>query len=862
MANFLINTGGTSEWEDWSGGSVNATLDTYTISNRTTFRIAVDTYQCQNHSAAFGSFDGCSFGGSGGKVRLDGTQVRVLPFNTGSGTVPAIGTTISQGGVSGPLLGIWADWQSEPLAAGAAMPATGYIKLKSVTGGAFASGALTGISASATGPDVVGWIEVRAPDTSAFIVSRLGVFETEGDWFELGTTNGSRGQILQCPTTGTVAGIFPGVWIETGAGTGVYERWPCVGTMPASASTPTDVRARFVWQTTAGIRIGSDGTNNVGLLPPTGCRVRIPNIIMTCCTRTVGSGSGPRVLPNATLSTRAEFSTGTAGIVSLKNCVVQWYAVFWQCKSLTLGDIAIAGILEPSECATPMVAYNGIVAPVQQQAVVPLTLTSSFYGGDFDDWAFVRSAFGTGNVVNLASVQNANFRRCRSQALVERTSAGATTWNVSGASGNILFDDCDAIGAKVNVGVSAFNCKAENLHYCDRVEGTTTSANAGDMLTLSGTLDFTLDGYDFMGLTNVHPYNSVVQMTNTIRTRIRNAGSPTARLSLGSANSTARIILSGGGNRDFRIQRLYHQDTRTDQWSMSNFDIGGVIEHVWGDALDSSTVAANECKVRACLGLNSTANLGATYGQHWQFYITSAISGRLSILGNEPLDSTADQCFISAGTPQFDGQSEIKLTSVGDEITWVTPYWVKGASAFAASGDPVLAGTTTGNLAYEFQIDTGSGWNGTWLTLNSTNLTSFNAALVPAQGFKIKIRARCVTASNGNSLRSVRITFDIPTGFWEDLDNLYPLETLTVSLSNVVVGSAYRLERVSDGTEIVSGTAASSAFDLTVDGALLGVAARLKVRKASGSPYYQPYETQIPSLASTQSIFVSQIADE
>ncbi len=42
----------------------------------------------------------------GGGVLLDGRNVRWLPYNSGTGTVPAIGTSITQGGATGYLLGV------------------------------------------------------------------------------------------------------------------------------------------------------------------------------------------------------------------------------------------------------------------------------------------------------------------------------------------------------------------------------------------------------------------------------------------------------------------------------------------------------------------------------------------------------------------------------------------------------------------------------------------------------------------------------------------------------------------------------------------------------------------------------------
>ncbi|MFK5284194.1 hypothetical protein ACI3PL_31910, partial [Lacticaseibacillus paracasei] len=77
--------------------------------------------------------------------------------------------------------------------------ATGFIKFREVSGGAFAAGALTGIGASATGADVPGWLEIVLGAVN-ITVPRLGKFKTRGDWFYLDNTTGARAQVLQVPT--------------------------------------------------------------------------------------------------------------------------------------------------------------------------------------------------------------------------------------------------------------------------------------------------------------------------------------------------------------------------------------------------------------------------------------------------------------------------------------------------------------------------------------------------------------------------------------------------------------------------------------------------------------------------------------
>lgn len=193
----------------------------------------------------------------GGGVLIDGRNVRWLPYDTGSGNVPAIGTTVSQGGVSGYLLGVWDTLTSAPTAVGAAMPADGFIKFREVSGGTFSAGALTGIGASATGPDVTGWIEVVQDQGTAITVSRKGSGHVvRGDWFYLDDTTGSVGQVLQVPTNGGGANTYcPGVWIETEPDSENYVYWPELASASSNGwavshlGAPlggTDVRQKFV----------------------------------------------------------------------------------------------------------------------------------------------------------------------------------------------------------------------------------------------------------------------------------------------------------------------------------------------------------------------------------------------------------------------------------------------------------------------------------------------------------------------------------------------------------------------------------------------------------------------------------------
>jgi len=81
-------------------------------------------------------------------------------------------------------------------------------------------------------------MEVRGPDTGTITVPRIGKVTSVEAWYELGTTSGTAGQIIPCPTTATAVNMFPGIWVETGVGTGIYEPWRAAG-MKITPSGPS-----------------------------------------------------------------------------------------------------------------------------------------------------------------------------------------------------------------------------------------------------------------------------------------------------------------------------------------------------------------------------------------------------------------------------------------------------------------------------------------------------------------------------------------------------------------------------------------------------------------------------------------------
>ena len=116
-------------------------------------------------------------------------------------------------------------------------------------------------------------------------------------------------------------------------------------------------------------------------------------------------------------------------------------------------------------------------------------------------------------------------------------------------------------------------------------------------------------------------------------------------------------------------------------------------------------------------------------------------------------------------------------------------------------------------------------------------------------------RGRFVSA-NGQSFVRARLPTD-------------PAGLTTLTLTNIAVGSRYRIERQGDGSLATpaanaEGVAASSTVVISLDYYATGSAnndLRIRVRKASAAPKYQPLETLTTVFVGGASVFIAQVPD-
>lgn len=88
--------------------------------------------------------------------------------------------------------------------------------------------------------------------------------------------------------------------------------------------------------------------------------------------------------------------------------------------------------------------------------------------------------------------------------------------------------------------------------------------------------------------------------------------------------------------------------------------------------------------------------------------------------------------------------------------------------------------------------------------------------------------------------------------------------TCSVRIQNAVTGSRYRIEVSSTGTLVAEGDVSSADFSVSVPLYPAGNAAntlKVKIRKGTTAPKYQPFETQVTAVSAGALAYVSQVLD-
>jgi hypothetical protein len=195
--------------------------------------------------------------------------------------------------------------------------------------------------------------------------------------------------------------------------------------------------------------------------------------------------------------------------------------------------------------------------------------------------------------------------------------------------------------------------------------------------------------------------------------------------------------------------------------------------------------------------------VGTVFYDHFK----SDTTGAVGLLFNDPGAIYEDFVEVTAGTPLWNGLADLLLRTTGDQVVYTWPYFIRGHTAFQNVAIQVSA---VGSYTYEYQLDTGSGFSGSWATINGANLS---AETIDPSGFKIMIRITATATNTAAAIKGLAVRTN--TTLAAQAANLYPLDPVqaTVSLTGLVVNSEVRIFRTSDNQELGGIENSGTSFD-------------------------------------------------
>jgi hypothetical protein len=809
-----------------------------------------------------------------GKWTVDGTKIWEIPFSNSTGTVPSLSTLDSNpvlgltSGATGELFRVWSTTQTTPistslipLSSDVTMPTTGYIKLR-YKSGTFQAGETIRLPNNSTiVADNAGkrsWINIVARATTNTTVRRQGQCKMTGDWHYLGVTNGNDNQTFQFPTFDAC----PAIWVETLPNSNVYEIWPNAGySWDYNESTlgnglknsliTTDIRGKYfgmIDPLNGVIQIAKrDGLGNkAGYKPVAGCRVRIPNIILSSSYTVAPYNTNTYT---RTLSSEARKHTITFQDFYLDKVSSNWILNTQNCNSVYIKDSSISdnctfanvqkGVEVINTCISPSYWLDNNANSFSMRYCNNVLLS----GLDVFTSGWNPNSYTNKNTVAVISEQeNLNIQDCKFVLSIPSEANGTTANGRSMAIsqiGNSTLNNIKLVGA---VGTVASNCRnilIQNTQYSYTIAASSyDTSSSGFVYEFDSCKDITVDGLNW----NNDIKSTIITGTltriynNSDNITFQNFGTYNSPLYTGDGNtisSTERLGWIGEATNstysfdsasNIKYIRVYLTGLRSN--NNSNTSHGGAIREFSGypnnvtlqnvHILSGGNVfnpRSRDLTLQGCRGSLpiSTFYTNAVYGTQFTDIYTSGTTGTLTLYtGNEPSDTTSPylstNILLNEGDGGFTGDGRLLLYTQGHSVIWEMPYYALGYTAFL-SGGLTIYGTGGSNYIMEYQYDKGSGFNNVWLPIttgtSSPNLTAINP-IDPNVGFKIKLKVTKINGvTNVADLRNIRIPLSA-TSISQQI--LYPLpKTHKLIISNLITGTRVQLYNETTNTELFNG---------------------------------------------------------
>jgi hypothetical protein len=585
-------------------------------------------------------------------------------------------------------------------------------------------------------------------------------------------------------TFGAVHGLAIGnradIVFTSGTGvSGIYTLETIPGTTTAFVNIPANMTSgNFTvnWQT--------------GYVPPAGCRIRIPNIIGRQCVTTTRSVNAE---PHATIASRPEFATTSAGYVDVENMLDDWWYNCTQPYYFKFKNSATFDQINLTECATAFVLDNFGIGMHAALDANTLILTSNFAGGYIGYGKAMRgnAPSTTDHAVTIAYCNNLVLDGLEC-AIVQYPRSTGKPININLCNDTVI-DDLSVYNGHISI-TTCNRLTINKADVCDRITGYSNNTTAYYAVDLLSSNDITIANVSFghgFTIPNQHSASGLVQYGGCNRVKIRSTGTRLAPIPRGTwapnVYGFPRFTNSFGNNNTVKIQELYAEGAYADICATVNSDKNVLMENIHlQDPLIFSTrgiwtrVIANlNCTVKNFPGAQLLSGSASVYGTHWTNWFNQGGFGELAICCNEPTPESLGQVNVASGTAKWDSVGGVILPTIGTQVIWETPDWIRGTTF--RNTTPLMTGGTIGNYALTYAIDTGSGYSA-FKTLSAANLIT---EVIPASGFKLKVSIR-TTTTNTTAITFLRIfTLNDPV---VAAANPYPLDTNTVTFAGLPVG--------------------------------------------------------------------------
>jgi len=598
------------------------------------------------------------------------------------------------------------------------------------------------------------------------------------------------------------------------------------------------------------LTLGSNtGSGFGGFKPPSGCKIRVPNVIINTSSLVGEGGSGTPYADgdafgcgtndNETELFAIECSAG--GDIFMSTC--NWGNAYSADSGASKYEVEYVGFtvgFGVSVCGSKSLIRHAVVcqAPEVNAAGVNIfgNVLDTVNGADVSFSMTINARLSVSGVFGASTSFNVSISNC-----IYSMAGAGTTQKVGGkgysfitvTNGNV--DNCLYFGAEPDsvMGNAVSIATSKDISISNMKLSATqnyiSQTRDLDLFRLNNSNNIKIVGIDQIG--GGSPGGNFIAMTDAADIKIRAIGMIDDRIDLGS-HGKAGVEVSGlGSNTD--IARCWFDKSTTVVEEFITVIVTAkntMVQNCASKYLAEVQISGTDTKFKGISGGGGAVSsatgwedaLVGSYGRSIHDAFESDTAGALACVMITPSTDINDTNII-AGNPLFYKDGDLDMVS-GDIIEFEQGYFMKGHTGFtggytAATGSASRGANEWSKVILEFQyMFKGGSWNGSWLDVRTpSNLTGISGDI--AGGIKFKFRFTATGTQNSMSM----LLIDTTTSLTAQRENFYPIDQVEshLTITGLKEGTEVRVYRASDGVEIMgvenSGTTFTGTYSYIED---------------------------------------------